>query len=550
MKRIILNNFLALFLVLCRYYPVQPQLFPTCIQRFIQAFGYVDIYCFDLDFPERAESTNHEINELRLYSVSVLPQKAFADLLIHHLNLMNISSLNSEVFEGISRLDFLEISSPNFLNFEPNSFKNLELMTVSFSMINMNYEIVFNNLKEISNLKNLEKLCFNNNSFETSSFNSTLTNLIVASFPNIQHIDLSANKLENVIKDSFEPLSNLVYLSLNQNNLGQSDFLNFASFKQLKTLEITDNSISNKTILKFPSQLSRLNLNGNQLLSFDSESVSFFSCVSLANNSIKNINMSNAGSELFLDLSHNQITDNLINKRLLGNFYFYLSLSHNQLKSCILPPMKNLHALDMSWNQIKHVSFTHCANLEFLDLSHNLIEEITEKNFGNLLSLKVLDLSHNLVREIDSKSFFSLQNFQTLDLNYNCLHVVPSFLNSNWLQWFNYTSQNDISVCPNVSEGDETSVWNLILTTTSKTAKRDRGEDGVALIFPILAIVFSILFVTVLFLIIFFVFRYELISTVTRFKSPSSPKKCELYQQTNKNDSSNAVTGISIITIS
>lgn len=182
----------------------------------------------------------------------------------------------------------------------------------------------------------------------------------------LTEINLSNNLLTTLHDDAFSGLSSLSILNLEGNQL-------------------TDITNNNAKYIKFLSSLTSLNLKNNNITSFK-------------------ISSFNYPNMLFLDLSHNQLTDfELIS---LKGFTALtdLRLNHNSL------------TLSGTGSQamLKNV-----PTLTKLVLNNNQISDITDQ-LSYQIALQYLDLSNNQITTIDSSAFSNQQNsLQKLGLENN-----------------------------------------------------------------------------------------------------------------------------------
>ncbi len=181
-------------------------------------------------------------------------------------------------------------------------------------------------------------------------------------------------------------------LKLRKKNLKEikSDTFNIDEIKNVKTLDLSDNDISNVYLKAFSSLPNLENL-------------------LLCNNKIPYL-----ADDLFKNC------DNLK----------YVSLADNSISSIkretLLPILKTLEVLDLSKNQIQdlgektfkaHSTFNYNSNLDTLKLSNNIINKLNDNNFKGLSKLVHLDLSGNKIKQIDKGTFAYLKSLSQLNLS-------------------------------------------------------------------------------------------------------------------------------------
>ena len=136
-----------------------------------------------------------------------------------------------------------------------------------------------------------------------------------------------------------------------------------------------------------------------------------------------------------------------------------LDLSSNTFS--ILPPnifadLTNLLTLDLSSNAFSTLSetiFSDLTNLQTLRLNNNALETLPTNIFAGLTNLLTLDLSSNTFNTLSATIFFDLTNLQTLLLNDNNLVTLPTniFAGLTNLQILNMANNPDDDYMFNLS---------------------------------------------------------------------------------------------------
>jgi Leucine-rich repeat (LRR) protein len=216
----------------------------------------------------------------------------------------------------------------------------------------------------------------------------------------------------------------------------ETNTFNIDEIKNVKTLDLSDNDISNVFFEAFSSlpNLENILLCNNKIPYLADDL--FLKCekikkLSLADNSINSIKRNTLVPLLktleFLDLSNNQILD-------LGEktFKTYSSFNYNS----------NLEILKLSNNYLKKlnvINFKGLSNLVDLDLSGNKVTQIDKGTFEHLKNLKELNLAKNEISVISDESFKDLSRLENLNLSENKLELFST------KDFNNYPKESDLA---------------------------------------------------------------------------------------------------------
>ncbi|XP_059359998.1 extracellular matrix protein 2 [Carassius carassius] len=261
----------------------------------------------------------------------------------------------------------------------------------------------------------------------------------LAGLPNLEWLDLSKNKLDDFSlgPDVFRNLTKLRRLNLDGNNFTKVPALP----PSLVELKINDNKLSALTPHSFQglSQLLTLELEDNYFHDGNVSPLAFkplrrLIYLRLDDNKFRAIPSGLPVSVQELHLSDNKIEvvhSGLLNKT---TNLRVLNLSHNRIREDRIHPRAWIHLLkleylDLSHNKLVHVPSFLPVGLRQLNLHHNQIERIPGYVFGHLRpGLDSLQLSYNRLREdgINEVSFLGLYNSLTeLLLDHNQLRSIP-----------------------------------------------------------------------------------------------------------------------------
>ena len=205
----------------------------------------------------------------------------------------------------------------------------------------------------------------------------------IPSIETVNHLNLSHNKLENIIELEAFNLPQLIELNVSYNQLKRIESEVFSNLPHIRVLHCSYNQLKKikQGIFKNLPDLVAVHLDNNQLETIESKA--------------------------FFALPYLRV----------------LNFSHNQLETIepeVFVALPYLKVLDLSYNQLRQIEPKEFnLYLERLNLSHNRLITIELKDF-NLLNLEVLNLSYNRLKTIEPK-YSKLPGIKELDCTNNCL---------------------------------------------------------------------------------------------------------------------------------
>lgn len=287
---------------------------------------------------------------------------------------------------------------------------------------------------------------------------------------NLEHLDLSFNKITEIQENTFAYGQNITFLDLSNNQLDSIHVNLFRAVTNLEKLNLSFNKIKKipEKIFNYGSSLSYLNLSNNKIkeipdntftygaisltildLSFnqiESFHVGIFKHLfnliqlHLNDNHIKTVCLQYFNSVENLYLENNQITEFLIVESDDVDYFDFINLSNNSLtefnavnsniKKIIIENSElkkvtlneNVVEFKGKNNKIKYFNFTNLTNLEILDLSNNPIgKSIKMETFAQLENLTELYLKNTEMKNIQKETFSHQINLNILDISYNKL---------------------------------------------------------------------------------------------------------------------------------
>ena len=272
------------------------------------------------------------------------------------------------------------------------------------------YTFEFNNEEYITEiaLKKVYNIQLNNKNLD----NSILEELLL--FPNLSEIDLSNNNITDVsILSKLEKL-NILDISGNKNVTGYEKLNNLYTLKLNNTNLISLNDISNINLfsldlsnnpyldynsLKLPSKLHRLLLDNTNFNGMDLSNYTDLYELSIRNNNLQNLDLLKGNKTIYVyDISNNDIKDYSALKDIIAGLESTNSYTSAQITA--------------RSNNISDITIFNNLNISVLDISNNNITDLS--NFKND-NIRQIDLSNNKI----TKGIKSLANVNVIYLD-NC----------------------------------------------------------------------------------------------------------------------------------
>ncbi|XP_069487641.1 toll-like receptor 3 isoform X2 [Ambystoma mexicanum] len=321
-------------------------------------------------------------------------------------------------------------------------------------------DISVNNLTVIDNnsfasIPHLEYLSLEGNHI------AHLSPLTFSGLPNLKLLNLRkclGGAKQSQIEDfSFQPLSGLENLIMDENIFPRITENMFTGLKSLKYLNLCSCSIGLRTITNTTfssladSSLISLNLTKNRITNLQSGAFSALRHLQVLEVGINNIDQELSGDE-FKGLDNIEVIYISYNKhlRLNSNSFRYvpslrrLMMRRNLMSNLDLSPspfqsLHNLTVLDLSNNNIANMQeniFSGLQNLEILNLEHNNLARLWKNaNPGGpvlflkgMPNLQIIRLGYNGLDEIPEGAFKGLSKLMYLEMQYNMLNLLKPLL--------------------------------------------------------------------------------------------------------------------------
>jgi len=348
-------------------------------------------------------------NKLDSYPYRSLFCKSKLRIRAFELQNCELTTIPDNALDLLPSLDRLDVSFNRLATIQKRAFSGGEaLMELNLSNCNISYLFPY----FCDYLSKMKTLYLQNNNFNNFDFeeidNCTALNLLNISGNNIinvtglgvglnslTHVDFSFNKIAN-LKTTFDGLSAMQELHLNNNDIKQINVGQFNGASSLQHLKLSNNLISD--ISNFSTAFTTKTLQGIHL------SKNMIS-------SIPNGAFANMDALGYLDLSDNRIA---------------------QIKPASFSGMTSLSELNMGGNvlnEIQNATFTELTNLSFLNLSNNQLTSLPGGAFQGLQTLKTLDLSLNGITKLIADVTSPLKTLKFLSVARNGLTTIET---QNW----------------------------------------------------------------------------------------------------------------------
>ena len=384
----------------------------------------MSIVCSDVFFFESQLRSDHlgSLDRLQELDISYckirkLPPRSFVGLT--RLRRLAIHTHNSdwpalslepdyESLVGLDHLETLDLTHNNLRRLPPGllcRLVNLKTVNVSHNSIEDLVHLGLSNFSLKNNTKSfssssencdlspeLENILVSNNGLKTAT-----PGALSALGEKIRTLVLSKNHISVLVEDTFLGLDNLEHLDLSYNKLAALPPGLFKHTPKLKSIQLSNNTLGTISLDVFAGldKLQILNLSGN----------------SLDENWIRPGSFNGLHSLVVLDLSSNHISR--IEAGLLSDASAlqYLDMGHNHIHT-IAPShafaseafASNIHTLILSYNKLKALpdpqTLAGLSVLHTLALDHNQLHSVHPAALRNCTVLEQISLNNNFLTEV------------------------------------------------------------------------------------------------------------------------------------------------------
>lgn len=378
-----------------------------------------------------------------------LPEDLFQDAMrLKRISLSNNSlvELPPTLFQGpVSQsLDVLDLSGNLLTSVDAPLLDNLQALT--FLDLSFNALVSIDSARDFRGLNALQSLKLSHNRLSRlpnlplpalrslvlshNDLTSKLPGRIFTKLPNLSHLLLDFNDIQELPQALFNNATRITVLDLSHNRLGViPEAVN--NLKNLQSFAVSDNHLKNLSQLQLPA-LWRLQASGNRLSNVTAsqlDGLPALQVLDLSQNRIQDIEKTafNSNKPLqALRLDGNKLTriDGLFQN--LPNLT-WLNVSANEISVfdyAMVPT--TLQWLDMHQNQIRslenYFSLESQSQLKHIDASFNQIKELGPQNVPN--NVETLLLNDNEIATLVPYTFFKKSKLKKVDLSVNQLEMV------------------------------------------------------------------------------------------------------------------------------
>ncbi|CRL03562.1 CLUMA_CG016433, isoform A [Clunio marinus] len=369
------------------------------------------------DLPEFPDNQIHILDLSNNHFKNVPPQlRTFEYLQYLDLSQNHIRKLPSDSLSGMLGLRLLNLSKNNISNWMAINPRTLLEPALS--------------LTELSLAEN-----------PITSFSTNDDNLLLVS-NSLQLLDLSRCKISKVTGEQIlQGMKKLKHLNLAGNHIRSVSSLISDS---LLTLDLSHNRLTNllPNMLENLPSLTYIDLSRNHRISLQNKQGEFVSSISLKRIDLSHCNMDDIELEGFPDLTTAILRGNMIRELSRDSFISTKMIENidlaenaiNTIDSNTFRKLKHLKTLNLSFNLIPRIerdTFKENELLTKLDLSRNTISRF---NRITASSLTHLNLTYCQIMTIDSDLLFGTPELVNLDLSHNLINDIPDTLSSDNLQ--------------------------------------------------------------------------------------------------------------------
>lgn len=322
-----------------------------------------------------------------------------------------------ESTKGIEKL-----TSLRYLNLYDNEVTSIDLSNnTNLVMLNMTFNKL--NSIDLSDNTNLQQLYLNGNNLSSidlskntklidlNVYNNNLNSINLTMLPELKFILLSLNNLSSIDLSNNNKLEH-VYLSGNR----LSEVKMPTNALNLTRLDLNYNQLSSINLSTVP-KLNYLITSANKLTNLDVSKNSELEYLYSSSNKISNINLSNNTKLIDLDLYNNQLSTIDLAKQ---NSLKYLNVSLNKLNNLDLSNNPNLEKLYASSNNLTALSLDKQTNLKEINAVFN---KLNGYNIPNKSKITYMVVEYDWLKNMNLSEY---SNLEKLDIDHYKKIATPN----------------------------------------------------------------------------------------------------------------------------
>lgn len=472
-KKIFLLTTIICILTTINVYPYKQNIKKTIVQtnQYLTSakdagFESEELYRCVLDTlgKDRTSATDEELSKITevicrnqkiasTKGIEKLTSLRYLNLYQNNVSTMDLSKNTNLVmlnmtFNKLTNIDLSKNTNLQQLYLNGNQITNIDL-TNNSKLIDLN---VYNNKLTSINVSNLTEL-----KFLLLSLNK-ITTIDLSKNTKLEHVYLSGNGLTSLTLPT--TANNLSRLDLNKNNLGNN--INVSKYPNLNYLIVSANNMSNLDVSK-NKNLEYLYASSNNITNIDLTNNTKLIDLDLYSNKISNISLSNLPNLKYINLSLNNLTSlDLSNQKNLNALY----ASSNKLDNLPLNNQENLTEINAVFNKFSDYTLKNKNKIKYMAIDDNWLEKINLNEYSALerlglgtykiiptygTSFNVDTINNYISQDIKMNNYKLYHDFGLIDNNRTCAYEIK-----NEIEGTSGTEITKVNVCDNKEYKDKT----------------------------------------------------------------------------------------------
>ncbi|KAK9510465.1 hypothetical protein O3M35_005248 [Rhynocoris fuscipes] len=357
-----------------------------------------------------------------------------------YLNNNKITEVQRGAFHRLPELKKLDLSGNQIRRIFPEFYlQSYESRIEEISLLQNEIDHIMALTITLDTLPRLKFLDMSDNKLQEIMFGA------MRGHPTLERLHLNNNNLKRVVREAFTAMPALRELRLRNNSLSNYLEMPLWNLPSLKGLDLSNNEfrrLDRRVLANLPS-LRRLDVSRNRLVVVDPASF-------LGTPALEHVNLSHNAIDIItpqtfphlerlfdVDISNNRLAT-IVPGLPRGVEYLYMAKNLISLLPRAPSPdllLPALRLLDLNGNKLHTLppeSFISIPLLRKLSLGGNLIQKIDERCLEGLGRLEYLDLHDNRITQLHPDAFRDLRRLQELNLKSNRLDKLqPELLKEN-----------------------------------------------------------------------------------------------------------------------